>query len=260
MKTVILAGGKGTRISEEGNLSPKPMVEIGGFPIIWHIMKYYSQFGYHDFVICSGYNGYFIKEYFAQYYLHASDVTFDFTKGNEMTVHNNVAEPWRVTIVDTGLEAQTGCRIKRIQKYVEGESFFLTYGDGVSNVDLNKLLEQHQQSDSAVTMSIIKPAGRFGVIDIDAEKNKAVTFREKSEEDVSWINGGFMVANPEIFDYLSDDENCILERKPMESICADGKLGVYRHEGFWQCMDTQRDRLYLEKLWQNNKAPWKIWG
>ncbi len=259
MKTVILAGGQGTRISEEGNLKPKPMVEIGGFPILWHIMKYYSQFGHYDFIICGGYNSYFIKEYFAQYYLHASDVTFDFSKGNEMTIHNNIAEPWRVTIVDTGLGSQTGCRVKRIEQYVGDEPFFLTYGDGVSNINLDGLLKQHLQSDNHVTMSIVKPAGRFGVIDIDAVEGKAKTFREKSTEDTSWINGGFMVANKEIFRYVENQENCILEREPMEMICQENKLGVYRHEGFWQCMDTPRDRVYLEKIWQSGKAPWKLW-
>lgn len=259
MKTVILAGGRGTRISEEGNLRPKPMVEIGGFPIVWHIMKYYSRFGYNDFIICCGYNGYFIKEYFAQYFLHASDVTFDFSKNNEMTVHNNVSEPWRVTIVDTGLDAQTGCRIKRIQNYVGDESFFLTYGDGVSNIDLGVLLNQHMKSDNIVTMSIIKPVGRFGIVEIDSEKNQAISFREKNKEDTAWINGGFMVANSDLFKYLQDNENCILERAPLERICAEDKLGVYQHKGFWQCMDTPRDRVYLEKLWMTNKAPWKIW-
>lgn len=259
MKTVILAGGRGTRISEEGNLSPKPMVKIGEFPILWHIMKYYTKFGHNEFIICSGYNGYFIKEYFAQYYLHASDVTFDFTKNNEMTIHNNVAEPWKVTIVDTGLDAQTGCRIKRIQKYVGDETFFLTYGDGVSNIDLNALLKQHQESDDIITTSVVKPVGRFGVMEIDENSDKAISFREKSQNDTSWINGGFMVANKELFDYVKDDENCILEREPLETICQKNQMGVYKHNGFWQCMDTQRDRFYLEKLWLADKAPWKIW-
>lgn len=259
MKTVILAGGRGTRISEEGSLRPKPMVEIGGFPILWHIMKYYSQFGHKDFLICSGYNGYFIKEYFAQYYLHASDVTFDFAHNNEMIVHNNVAEPWRVTIVDTGWDTQTGCRIKRIEKYIEEEPFFLTYGDGLSNIDLNKLAEQHRQSDNTVTVSVVKPAGRFGVIEIDTEKQKAISFREKSAEDTAWINAGFMVANRDLFNYLTLEENCILEREPLQRICGESKLGTYQHYGFWQCMDTQRDRVFLDKLWENKRSPWKIW-
>jgi len=260
MKTIILAGGKGTRISEEGNLRPKPMVDIGGFPIIWHIMKYYSQFDHNDFIICSGYNGYFIKEYFVQYYLHASDITLDYSKNNEMVIHNNVAEPWRVTIVNTGIDAQTGCRIKRIEKYIENdEPFFITYGDGLSNIDLNKLTEQHNQSDNVVTVSVVKPAGRFGVIEIDSSGNNAMFFREKSSTDSDWINAGFMIANKAIFDYLKDDENCILERAPLQKICEEKNLGTYRHLGFWQCMDTQRDRVFLEKMWQSNKAEWKIW-
>lgn len=259
MKTVILAGGRGTRISEEGSLRPKPMVEIGGFPILWHIMKYYSQFGHNDFIICSGYNGYFIKEYFAQYYLHASDITFDFSNENQMTVHNHIVEPWKVTIVNTGLDAQTGCRINRIKKYVEGEPFFITYGDGVSNIDLHALQKQHVQSDNIVTISVVKPAGRFGVIEINPDEQKALSFREKSEVDSAWINAGFMVANEQLFDYLSNDENCILERAPLQKICQIGKLGVRQHHGFWQCMDTPRDRVFLEKLWSNKRAAWKIW-
>jgi len=259
MKTVILAGGKGTRISEEGGLRPKPLVEIGGFPILWHIMKYYSHFGHSEFIICAGHNGYLIKEYFAQYYLHASDITFDFSKNNEVTIHNNIAEPWRVTIVDTGQEAQTGCRVKRVEKYVGNEPFFLTYGDGLSNIALDKLAEQHIRSDNVVTISIVKPAGRFGVIEIDADKNKALLFREKSTMDSAWINAGFMVVSRSIFDYLPDKEDCILERAPFQKICVEKRLGTYRHDGFWQCMDTPRDRLFLEKLWIDKKAFWKTW-
>lgn len=260
MKTVILAGGKGTRISEEGNLRPKPMVKIGGLPIIWHIMKYYSQFGHNEFIICSGYKGFVIKEYFAQYFLHASDVTFDFSKNNEMVVHNNAAEPWKVTIVNTGIEAQTGCRVKRIKKYVEDdEMFFLTYGDGVSNINLVSLVEQHRDSDNVVTMSVVKPAGRFGILEIDSDCKKARAFREKSVADTAWINAGFMVADRSIFNYITDDEDCILERIPLQKICDENKLGVYQHFGFWQCMDTPRDRVFLEKLWREKKAMWKNW-
>lgn len=259
MKTVILAGGKGTRLSDEGSLKPKPMVEIGGFPILWHIMKYYSQFGHNDFILCAGYKGYAIKEYFSQYYLHASDITFDFANGNEMIVHSHMVEPWRVTIVDTGLESQTGCRVKRIEPYVSGETFFLTYGDGVSDIDLAALEKQHRQSDAVITVSVVKPAGRFGVIEIDDEHSKALSFREKSADDTSWINAGFMIAGPELFQYLTNDSSCILERAPMQKICADGKLGVFKHNGFWQCMDTPRDRFYLEKMWSDQKARWKNW-
>ena len=259
MKVVILAGGLGTRISEESHLKPKPMITIGEQPILWHIMKYYSNFGFQDFVICCGYKGYVIKEYFADYYLHRSDVTFDFSAENRMTVHSNVAEPWRVTIVDTGLSTQTGARIKRVQKYIGDGPFMLTYGDGVSNVDLHALLSQHQQSDKIVTLTGIQPGGRFGVLDLDESSNTVVGFREKAKEDGGWINGGFMVMQPEVFDYLEADETCVLERAPLERLATEGKLGIYRHEGFWQCMDTQRDRNRLQAAWANGTAPWHIW-
>ena len=259
MKVVILAGGLGTRISEESHLKPKPMITIGEQPILWHIMKYYSHFGFHDFVICCGYKGHVIKEYFADYYLHRSDITFDFSAENQMTVHNNVAEPWRVTLVDTGLNTQTGARIKRVQKYIGNETFMLTYGDGVSTVDLNALLEQHKKSQKTVTLTGIQPGGRFGVLDLDKDGSTVNGFREKAQEDGGWINGGFMVMEPEVFDYLNADEKCVLERVPMESLARDGKLGIYKHEGFWQCMDTQRDRGLLENLWNNGSAPWKVW-
>ena len=259
MKVVILAGGLGTRISEESHLKPKPMITIGEQPILWHIMKYYSNFGFQDFVICCGYKGYVIKEYFADYYLHRSDVTFDFSAENRMTVHSNVAEPWRVTIVDTGLNTQTGARIKRVQKYIGDGPFMLTYGDGVSNVDLHALLSQHQQSDKIVTLTGIQPGGRFGVLDLDESSNTVVGFREKAKEDGGWINGGFMVMQPEVFDYLEADEKCVLERAPLERLATEGKLGIYRHEGFWQCMDTQRDRNRLQAAWANGTAPWHIW-
>ena len=257
MKVVILAGGLGTRISEESHLRPKPMIEIGDQPILWHIMKYYSAFEFHDFIICCGYKGTMIKEYFANYYLHRSDVTFDFSAENRMTVHSNVAEPWRVTLVDTGLYAQTGARVKRVQKYVGNEPFMLTYGDGVSDVDLDALLRQHQESGKTVTLTGIQPGGRFGVLDLGPSGTDVIGFREKAKEDGGWINGGFMVMQPEVFDYLENRDDCILERGPMERLAADGKLGMYRHNGFWQCMDTQRDRGTLEYLWNNNKAPWK---
>lgn len=259
MKVVILAGGLGTRISEESHLKPKPMITIGDQPILWHIMKYYSTFGFQDFVICCGYKGYIIKEYFADYYLHRSDVTFDFSAENRMTVHSNVAEPWRVTLVDTGLNTQTGARIKRVQKYIGGEPFLLTYGDGVSNVDLNALVEQHQSNGKIVTLTGVQPGGRFGVLDLDENSHTVVGFREKAKEDGGWINGGFMVCQPELFDYLSAEEPCILERTPLETLAQEGELGIYKHRGFWQCMDTQRDKEYLETLWQKGGAPWMVW-
>ena len=259
MKVVILAGGLGTRISEESHLRPKPMITIGDQPILWHIMKYYSCFGFQEFVICCGYKGYMIKEYFADYYLHRSDVTFDFTLGNQMTVHSNVAEPWRVTLVDTGINTQTGSRVKRVEKYIGGEPFMLTYGDGVSNVDLSALLEQHRASGKLATLTGIQPGGRFGVLDLDEQGNTVTGFREKAREDGGWINGGFMVMDPEVFHYLSADEGCVLEREPMETLASEGKLGVYKHEDFWQCMDTQRDKYRLEELWNTGHAPWRIW-
>lgn len=259
MKVVILAGGLGTRISEESHLKPKPMINIGDQPILWHIMKYYSTFGFNDFIICCGYKGYMIKEYFADYYLHRSDITFDFSDGNRMTVHNNIAEPWKVTLVDTGLNTQTGGRIKRVQKYIGNETFMLTYGDGVSNIDLNALLNQHRLSNKMVTLTGIQPGGRFGVLDLDENNNTVVGFREKAKEDGGWINGGFMVANPQIFDYLSEDEDCIFERKPLETLALEKNLGIYKHYDFWQCMDTQRDKYLLEQLWENEHAPWKVW-
>lgn len=258
MKVVILAGGLGTRISEESHLKPKPMIEIAEAPILWHIMKYYSSFGFNDFIICCGYKGYVIKEYFADYYLHRSDITFDFSDSNNMTIHNNVAEPWKVTVVDTGLNTQTGGRIKRISKYTGSETFLMTYGDGVSNIDLNALIKQHRSTGSTVTLSAVQPGGRFGVLDID-ESDKIVTgFREKATEDGGWINAGFMVMDPEIFSYL-DDDSTILERAPLERLSGEGKLGVYKHYGRWQCMDTQRDRNLLEELWWQGQAFWKVW-
>lgn len=258
MKVVILAGGFGTRISEESHLVPKPMIEIGGSPILWHIMKYYSCFGFNDFIICCGYKGYVIKEYFADYYLHRSDITFDFSACNKITIHSNVAEPWRVTVVDTGLNTQTGGRIKRIQKYVGEESFMMTYGDGVSNIDLHALIKQHKAAGFIGTLSAIQPGGRFGVLDIDESDKKVTGFREKATEDGGWINAGFMVLEPQVFGYIKSDDT-ILEREPLERLSTEGKLGVYKHYGFWQCMDTQRDKGYLEDYWRTGKAPWKIW-
>lgn len=259
MKVVILAGGLGTRISEESHLKPKPMITVGEQPILWHIMKYYSYFGFHDFVICCGYKGYVIKEYFADYYLHRSDVTFDFSNRNEMIVHQNVAEPWRVTLVDTGLYAQTGARIKRVQSYIGDEPFMLTYGDGVSNVDLNALLSSHNNTGAIVTLTAIQPGSRFGVLDLSDSGERIIGFREKDKEDGVWINGGFMVMNPEVFSYLSEQDDCVLERVPLGTLAGEGKLGIHKHFGYWQCMDTQRDRNALEAYWNSGTAPWKVW-
>jgi len=257
MKTVILAGGLGTRIADENDLRPKPMVEVGGRPILWHIMKYYSHYGFNEFIVCCGHMGYKIKEYFADYYLHCSDITFDFTKDNQMTVHTNAAEPWKVTLVDTGNKTATGGRIRRIKRYVEGETFFLTYGDGVSDIDINSLLEYHKEKGSTVTISAIQPGGRFGVLDFDVDGILS-GFREKSQDDGGWINAGFMVMEQGVFEYI-DGDSCILEKVPFKRLSAEGKMAAYRHYGYWQCMDTQRDRGFLEKRWANNDAPWKVW-
>ncbi|MBP1308056.1 glucose-1-phosphate cytidylyltransferase [Paenibacillus sp. 1182] len=259
MKVVILAGGYGTRISEESHLKPKPMIEIGDKPILWHIMKIYSHYGYNDFVICLGYKGYVIKEFFADYYLHASDVTFDFSNENRLTIHNNVSEPWRVTLVDTGRDTMTGGRIKRIKKYVGNERFMLTYGDGVSNVDINALEKHHMLSGGFVTMTAIQPGGRFGVLDINEFNDKVQQFAEKSKEDGGWINGGFMVVEPEIFDFIQDDRT-VFESSTLTQIAKEGRLVAHKHYGFWQCMDTQRDKGVLEHLWKSEQAPWKLWN
>lgn len=255
MKVVILAGGFGTRISEESHLRPKPMIEIGEQPILWHIMKLYSAYGYNDFVICLGYKAYMIKEYFSDYFLHTSDVTFDLAN-NKMTVHNNFSEPWKVTLVDTGLNTMTGGRLKRVQSYVGNEPFHFTYGDGVADVNINELVEFHQRHGKMATMTAIQPDGRFGVLDID--NDKILAFREKSKSDSGWINGGFMVLQPDVFDYIAGDST-VFEKQPLEELAALGQLMSYRHEGFWQCMDTQRDKQRLEELWSKNEAPWRVW-
>lgn len=257
MKVVILAGGLGTRISEESHLIPKPMIEIGEKPILWHIMKYYESFGYHEFIICCGYKQYVIKEYFADYYLHTSDVTFDFTAENKMIVHSNNSEPWKVTLIDTGLNTMTGGRIRRVHDYIGNEPFLLTYGDGVSDVDINALVQFHMAHGKSITITAIQPGGRFGVLDIEDDES-IKCFKEKSREDGGWVNGGFMVLNPEVFDYISGDD-CIFERYPLETAASEGQLKAYKHTGFWQCMDTLRDKELLERLWQIGKAPWKVW-
>ena len=257
MKVVILAGGFGTRISEESHLIPKPMIEIGEKPILWHIMKYYSSFGHNEFIICCGYKQYVIKEFFADYYLHMSDVTFDFSAENKMIVHNNNTEPWKVTLIDTGLNTMTGGRIKRVKDYIGNEPFMLTYGDGVSNVDVNQLIDFHNNSSKLATITAIQPGGRFGMLDID-ENEQIKSFKEKSIEDGGWINGGFMVLNPEIIDYI-DGDHTVFEREPLERVANEGQLNAFRHHGFWQCMDTMRDKDLLENLWRKNEAPWKVW-
>jgi glucose-1-phosphate cytidylyltransferase len=258
MKTVILAGGLGTRISEESHLRPKPMIEIGGTPILWHIMKTYSHYGFNDFIICCGYKGDMIKEYFANYYLYRSDVTFDFSDNNNLMIHNNVAEPWRVTLIDTGFSTMTGGRIRRIRDYVKNEPFMVTYGDGVSDVNIPALISQHKESGRTLTLTATQPSGRFGVLEIDVDTNTVTGFREKAREDGSWINAGFMIMEPDVFNYLHDD-GTILEGEPLESLSREEKLGVYKHYGYWQCMDTQRDKMALEDLWNSGNAPWVIW-
>lgn len=256
MKVVLLAGGFGTRISEESYLKPKPMIEIGGKPILWHIMKLYSAYGFNEFIICAGYKQHVIKEWFEDYFIHNSDITFDFTDGSKMIVHNKFTEKWKVTIVDTGLNTMTGGRIKRIKDYVGDEPFFLTYGDGVSNVNIKELYDFHMNNNRIATLTAVQPEGRFGVIDIN---NGAVTsFREKSKDDMGWINGGFMILDPKVIEYLVDDST-VFEQEPLITLAENKELGCYKHRGFWQCMDTMRDKEKLEKMWDNNSAPWKIW-
>ena len=255
MKAVILAGGMGTRISEETTVRPKPMVEIGGRPILWHIMKIYSAHGINDFVVCLGYKGYMIKEYFANYFLHMSDVTFDMHY-NQMQIHENKAEPWRVTLVDTGDSTMTGGRLKRVKRYLTEENFCLTYGDGVGDVDITKLLAFHHEQKTLATMTATQPPGRFGAITIDGRK--VAGFQEKPSGDGAWINGGFFVLSPKVIDYIEGDST-LWEREPMERLAKDGEMSAYRHAGFWQPMDTLRDKNYLEDLWVSGKAPWKTW-
>jgi glucose-1-phosphate cytidylyltransferase len=257
MKAVILAGGMGTRISEESSLRPKPMIEIGGKPILWHIMKGYSQHGITDFVICCGYKGYVIKEYFANYFLHMSDVTIDM-KNNHMEVHQQNAEHWRVTLVDTGEMSMTGGRIRRIRQYVEHDDFFcLTYGDGVSDVNITALIEFHRKQGSLCTLTAVQPPGRFGALAIDKEQ-RITSFQEKPDGDGGLINGGFFVCSPKVIDRITDDFT-IWERDPMESLARENQMSAYRHHGFWQPMDTLRDKLLLEDLWAKGRAPWRIW-
>lgn len=257
MKVVILAGGFGTRISEESILKPKPMIEIGGKPILWHIMKIYSSYGFNEFIVCLGYKGTFIKEYFAHYFLNESDVTFDFTEGNNNIIHNNPQEPWKVTLVDTGLETATGGRVKRIKPYIGSEPFMLTYGDGLSDINIRKLLDFHKKHGKMVTLSAVQPIGRFGILSIN-KNNMVTSFREKPQETNSWINGGFFILEPGIFDYISGD-NIMLEREPLERIADEEELMSFKHSGFWYAMDKISDKIHLESLWTSGSPPWKVW-
>ncbi len=256
MKVVILAGGLGTRLSEETVVKPKPMVEIGGKPMLWHIMKIYSHYGINDFVICLGYKGYIIKEYFANYFLHQSDITIDI-KNNSLKVHQNTAEPWKVTLVDTGDNTMTGGRVKRVQEYIDSETFMLTYGDGVGDVDIKKLLDYHNSHGKLTTVTSSKPSGRFGALNLD-DDNIVKAFQEKPDGDGSWINSGFFVMEPGVFDYIEGDST-MLEREPLENLAKDNQLIAYKHYGFWKPMDTLRDKMELESLWNSGKPSWKIW-
>ncbi|MBB5360682.1 glucose-1-phosphate cytidylyltransferase [Rhodanobacter sp. ANJX3] len=255
MKAVILAGGMGTRISEETTLRPKPMIDIGGKPVLWHILKIYAQHGINDFIICLGYKGYMVKEYFANYFLHTSDVTFDLAH-NRMEVHHQHAEPWRVTLVDTGDQTQTGGRLKRVENYLDDETFCFTYGDGLADIDITAQLAFHKARAGLATMCAVQPPGRFGAIDI--QDNRITRFEEKPSGDGSWINGGFFILEHEVLDYIKDDAT-IWERDPLEALARDGQISAYTHAGFWQPMDTLRDKIKLEELWQSGRAPWKVW-
>ncbi|MEZ4843453.1 MAG: glucose-1-phosphate cytidylyltransferase [Bacteroidia bacterium] len=257
MKVLILAGGFGTRISEETALKPKPMVEIGGKPILWHIMKMYSHYGFNEFVILLGYKGYFIKEYFSNYFLHQSDVTIDLAN-NKLEILNNASEPWKVTLLDTGENTMTGGRIKRATSFINNEPFLVTYGDGVADVDIAESVRFHQSHKKAITMTSVQPAGRFGALSIDGTNNKVSSFIEKPHGDGNWINGGFFVCEPKVMNYIAGD-NSVFEREPLENLAKEDELYAYKHEGFWQCMDTLRDKNYLNELWENNKAKWKKW-
>ena len=257
MKAVILAGGFGTRISEESSTRPKPMVEIGNKPILWHIMKIYSAYGVNEFIICCGYKGYVIKEYFANYFLHRADVMFDISN-NQMEVIKNGVEPWKVTLIDTGEKTMTGGRLKMVKDLIGDETFFLTYGDGVADVDISKQLEFHRQQKGLATLTAVQPPGRYGAFRLDDEEYSITSFREKPQGDGAWINGGFFVLEPAAIDYVEDDLT-VWEQEPLQGLARDGKLSAYRHEGYWQSMDTLRDKMVLEGLWESGEAPWKVW-
>jgi glucose-1-phosphate cytidylyltransferase len=257
MKAVILAGGFGTRLSEETAWKPKPMVEIGGMPILWHIMKIYSAHGIDDFVICCGYKGYVIKEYFANYFLHNSDITFDL-KNNQMKVHQHTAEPWRVTLVDTGEKSGTGGRLKRVGAYLDQETFCFTYGDGVGNVDIRRTIAHHRERKQLATMTAVQPPGRFGSFRLAEGQDKITSFLEKPQGDNAWVNGGFFVLEPKVLDYIEEDAT-FWEASPLERLAREGQLGVFKHAGFWHCMDHLKDKLDLDRLWNEGRAPWKVW-
>jgi glucose-1-phosphate cytidylyltransferase len=257
MKAVILAGGFGTRISEESSVRPKPMVEIGGKPILWHIMKIFSAYGINEFIICCGYKGYIIKEYFANYFLHMSDVTVD-VRNNKMEVHENNIEPWKVTLIDTGERTMTGGRIKRVKKYIGSQTFCMTYGDGVSDVDINDLISFHKQQGTLATVTAVQPPGRFGTFTLTENQTKILHFKEKLRGDGAWVNGGFFVLEPNVLDYIEGDDT-IWEQDPLTKLAKGGELSAYKHFGIWQPMDTLRDKMVLEELWTLNKAPWKVW-
>lgn len=257
MKAVILAGGFGTRISEESIVRPKPMVEIGGMPILWHIMKIYSAYGINDFIICCGYKGYMIKEFFSNYFLRMSDITLDL-KNNNMEVHQNGVEPWKVTLIDTGEKTMTGGRLKRVEKHIRNETFCFTYGDGVSDINISNLLEFHKNQKTLATLTAVKPPGRFGVINVEENHNRILSFEEKPKGDGAWINAGFFILEPGAMDHISDDMT-VWEQEPMQNLARDGMISAYKHLGFWQAMDTLRDKVYLEELWNSGRAPWKIW-
>lgn len=258
MKVVILAGGLGTRFSEQSQFKPKPMIEIGGMPILWHIMKLYSAYGYNEFIICAGYKQHIIKEWFADYFLHTSDITFDFTNGNQMIVHDMHTEPWRVTVVDTGFDTMTGGRIKRISRYIGNEPFMMTYGDGVCDVNISELVKFHKSHGKIATLTAVILEQQKGILDIGGD-NAVHSFREKNIGDGAPINAGFMVLQPKVFDYIEGDST-VFERGPLEELAAKGELMSYMHKGFWQCMDTKRERDMLVKMWENDKAPWKVWN
>jgi len=257
MKVVILAGGLGTRLSEETVIKPKPMVEIGGMPILWHIMKIYSSYGFNDFVVCLGYKGYVVKEYFANYFLHKSDVTIDLGD-NSIKVHDSQAEPWKITLVETGTDSMTGGRIKRIQPYVNNETFMLTYGDGVANIDVAALEKFHKSHGKLCTVTSVQPSGRFGALDIGNDSS-VHSFLEKPKGDGAWINGGYMVCEPGVFDFIKDGDSTIWEKSPMENIATSGEMKAYKHHGFWRPMDTLKDKHDLNEMWDQNQAEWKTW-
>lgn len=257
MKVLLLAGGLGTRLAEETDTRPKPMVEIGGKPILWHIMKLYSKYGFNDFVILCGYKGYYIKEYFANYFRHQCDMTIDFTN-NSTEYFNNKTEPWKITLIDTGLDSMTGGRVKRAQDVVGDEPFMLTYGDGVSDIDIEKLVEFHKSHGKAMTMTSAQPDARFGALDI-TDKGQVIEFKEKPKNEGGWINAGFFVCEPKVFDYICEGDGTVFEQAPLMNLAREGEIFTYKHEGFWKPMDTLRDKQQLQKMWENRKAPWKVW-